>query len=262
MHQLQQAPAGPIDAGHILYIQRDLAVRMTRSNRMPAVLQFGHERPSQSPFYLKNQTSVEVLGLDFHHSGSAHPMECTVSANGKTMKTMGISAALAPRGACMWAPAKSLALFSFRVRAGKISEGRRDRLIYCGGREGGMIISRSPNNRASIEKAPGPRTTTAVAITATKANTNLDGVAPPSIAGMIDAEVAAAMNPTAAAAIGVIKPTSSKNPAAIANVPAIHVPVAGSVRPTICHPPSMSTPRPRAARSSNRPNPVRPSGKP
>jgi hypothetical protein len=67
VHQLEQVPAGPVDAGDALQVNRDLPARLFRASNLPAVFEFGHKGAGQSPFDLEDQLAVDFFHLDFHH---------------------------------------------------------------------------------------------------------------------------------------------------------------------------------------------------
>jgi hypothetical protein len=75
VHELQKIAAGAVDASHILQVDLNLPGRIAISGRFPAILQLGHERPSQPAFHLKDHPIVEFLGLNLHHgvAGSQVP---------------------------------------------------------------------------------------------------------------------------------------------------------------------------------------------
>ena len=51
LHQPEQVPAGPINAGHALQINRDLSAWLVRAGSPPAVFELRHKCPGQSSFH-------------------------------------------------------------------------------------------------------------------------------------------------------------------------------------------------------------------
>lgn len=86
-----------------------------------------------------------------------------------------------------------------------------------------MMISRSPNKRASIDKAPGPRKTIASATTPTKAMNSLDANRNGCGGWIKDAASAVALRTVRAPLTGVSKPDNSESPVAMASKPASQV---------------------------------------
>jgi hypothetical protein len=121
------------------------------------------------------------------------------------------------------------------------------------------MISRSPNKRASIEKAPGPRSRMAAATATSRAKDGLENRLGFGV-GIMEIQIPVALSPVRAAANGVRNPAISAAPVATASAHTIQVPIVGSGRPATSSPPCTSTATPTANRKSSRPAPVRPSG--
>ena len=79
------------------------------------------------------------------------------------------------------------------------------------------MISRHPNRRASIEKAPGPSRTMDAAAATSRATQALDARAAGTAMAAVRIHRPAALN--RAAAMGVIKPNNSEIPQATASAP-------------------------------------------
>lgn len=84
------------------------------------------------------------------------------------------------------------------------------------------MISRKPNNRASTEKAPGPRIITATDSVARSDTEEIEANRFGTGAEITEAWIAAAPKATIAAATGVSKPIRSRLPVAVASKPATH----------------------------------------
>lgn len=122
----------------------------------------------------------------------------------------------------------------------------------CGGR--GMMISRRPNRRASTDRAPGPRKTTATATSATKPWNSVPSRRLLAGVGITPRTRPRAPHAARAPASGVSRPSSRRMPAAIATRPrgTEALPVWTKLRPS-----RMAT-VPRATRSRSRPMPGHP----
>src|SRR5215472_17196797 len=67
VHNLEQIPAGAIDADDVLEINQNLAAGITREYRLPVVLEFGHESARQPPCNLQDHTIAGLRHLHLHH---------------------------------------------------------------------------------------------------------------------------------------------------------------------------------------------------
>lgn len=128
-----------------------------------------------------------------------------------------------------------------------------------GGEELEITISRRPNRRASMEKAPGPRQSKAAAMVAAKAAAGLDASKPQAGSGNNESALPRLLNPATMLANGVIYPSRS-NTELMNNSRQ----TARLMRVEVCQSDTQEIPwetrvAPRAARNSNRPTPgVRP----
>jgi hypothetical protein len=97
-----------------------------------------------------------------------------------------------------------------------------------GGREeGGITISRRPNNRPSREKAPGPSNVSAAAVTIIPQATSLASCKPQEGAGNQERAIPRKHNPIKSPANGVKNPAARARPLVIKSKPRSHLPEEG-----------------------------------
>jgi hypothetical protein len=137
------------------------------------------------------------------------------------------------------------------------TEGTHD----SGGRDdGGITISRRPNNRPSREKAPGPSKARATATTIIPKANSLPSCEPQEGAGNQEKANPRKHRPTKTPANGVNNPAAKAAPLAIKTKPNSHLPGVGLDGPERYRMASAAAVRPTATRNNNRPTPGLPSG--
>jgi hypothetical protein len=131
-----------------------------------------------------------------------------------------------------------------------------------GGRmEGGITISRRPNNRPSKENAPGPSRLIAMAQTIIAPATVLVSCRLHPGAGNQEAAMPAKQTATKTAAAGVRSPTASATPLTSRTPPSNQLSARATDTIANVKTPAAAAVKPRAVRSSKSPKPGRPPGK-